>query len=254
MSCGIYRITLQRTNRHYVGQTINLDSRVAEHKRLLQMIKHHSPKLQNAWNKYGAAKFEFHTIETCLREDLDARESHWMKELDSVKTGFNCLPFPTSSLVGADKISRFAKKRTVSAVVRAQISKTLEGRIFTEKHLKNLARAGRKRMLVSSQRYQLAQWKKEHPQFGKDNNFFAHHHTAETRRLISEKGKGRVACPELCAKRSKNSTGEGNSQFGKKFKFYNNGLVNRKILLDEIVPFLKENPEFTPGHKPRSIM
>lgn len=68
MSC-IYKIVNVLTGDLYIGSTNNYKKRIGEHKRKLDQNKHHSPKLQNAWNKYSGDFFEFHLITDCIVEN-----------------------------------------------------------------------------------------------------------------------------------------------------------------------------------------
>jgi len=57
-----------------------MKARWSQHKALLNMGKHHTPRLQNLWNKDGAQYFDYRVIETCLSdpETLIAREQLWI--------------------------------------------------------------------------------------------------------------------------------------------------------------------------------
>lgn len=59
---GIYAIVNLVNNKQYIGSTENLRFRFNAHKRLLREQKHHSYKLQRAYNKYGEGCFEFRRL------------------------------------------------------------------------------------------------------------------------------------------------------------------------------------------------
>lgn len=59
---GVYKIENIINGKLYIGSSINIYKRWGEHKRLLRINKHHSYKLQNAWNKYGKNNFKFEII------------------------------------------------------------------------------------------------------------------------------------------------------------------------------------------------
>ena len=50
--CGIYKITNKINNKKYIGQSIHVKERIAEHKNQLKNNTHHNQYLQNAYNKY----------------------------------------------------------------------------------------------------------------------------------------------------------------------------------------------------------
>lgn len=75
----VYQIKNTLNGRVYIGSTRNLKKRWAEHRRDLMANKHHSQKLQNAWNKYGEDSFEFSILEVVLDlENLLGQEQHWI--------------------------------------------------------------------------------------------------------------------------------------------------------------------------------
>ncbi|MEY8800156.1 GIY-YIG nuclease family protein [Leisingera sp. XS_AS12] len=80
MTTGIYAIVNRTTGDRYVGQSVNIEKRWAEHRRALTSGRASSPALQEAWNSYGEATFDFRILERCEPEDLDQREqSHMLK-------------------------------------------------------------------------------------------------------------------------------------------------------------------------------
>lgn len=88
----IYRITNIITNDCYVGITENFKQRKKKHITELNTNKHHSPKLQNAWNYYGADKFEWtvREIEISCYDDLYDYEIQEIEKYDSYNNGYNC--------------------------------------------------------------------------------------------------------------------------------------------------------------------
>jgi len=84
LSIGIYKITNKITNECYIGQSVDIEKRWENHKRLLKRNHHRyegskqKSVLQNAWNKYGEDNFEFIIIEECSKEELNNREVYWI--------------------------------------------------------------------------------------------------------------------------------------------------------------------------------
>jgi group I intron endonuclease len=89
----IYRITLVRDGRTYVGQTRKKEGRRwSEHKKLLRSGSHYNDYLQKAWNAYGESSFEFAVLEPVkYLEDLTAAEMRWIRMYDATnrQRGFN---------------------------------------------------------------------------------------------------------------------------------------------------------------------
>ena len=88
---GIYRIA--NGGKYYVGSAINIQRRFAQHISALRSSRHHSIKLQRAWDKYGEAEFVFEVIEDVAdRAMLLEREQHWIDELNACDGGYNIAP------------------------------------------------------------------------------------------------------------------------------------------------------------------
>lgn len=81
---GVYAIINQERGYIYVGSSIQLTKRWIRHQTLLRNNKHHSRHLQNAWNKYGAERFQFVILAFCERPDLAATEQSYLNALHPV--------------------------------------------------------------------------------------------------------------------------------------------------------------------------
>lgn len=77
---GIYAIRNRATGSEYIGSAANIRSRWAAHRHALAHSKNSPPKLQCAWNKYGAAVFDFLVLETCDKHELLVREQHYIDQ------------------------------------------------------------------------------------------------------------------------------------------------------------------------------
>jgi group I intron endonuclease len=73
MTQGIYSIKNKLNGKVYIGSSKNIEGRIYHHKQLLARGKHHSIKLQRAWNRDGADNFEFSIIET-VEENINLFE------------------------------------------------------------------------------------------------------------------------------------------------------------------------------------
>ena len=78
---GIYKIINKVNQKVYVGSSIDIKSRIRNHKSDLRGNRHHCSHLQYAYNKYGESNFEAKVIERCDREVLLERERYWMEYL-----------------------------------------------------------------------------------------------------------------------------------------------------------------------------
>jgi group I intron endonuclease len=86
----IYAILNLKTKKLYIGSTNNFSRRKNQHIKDLNRNKHHSTKLQNAWNKYSEKMFHFVIIETLSEEDnIMEREQYYMDLYKSYDKGYN---------------------------------------------------------------------------------------------------------------------------------------------------------------------
>lgn len=93
---GIYIITNLENNKVYIGQSIDLWTRINEgYFQKLPKGKGHNIHLQRAWDKYGKKNFSFKVLEYIKDiNSLNERETYWIKEYNSTnnKFGYNIQP------------------------------------------------------------------------------------------------------------------------------------------------------------------
>lgn len=117
---GIYQIINIITNKSYIGSASNIRERWNAHKLRLRNNKHHSPYLQNSWNKHGEEVFIFNILARCPKnkEYLLKLEQFY---LDTLKPEYNIAQTAGSCLGIKLSIER-----------KNQISKSLTGHICSE--------------------------------------------------------------------------------------------------------------------------
>lgn len=87
---GIYKIQSKiKPERIYIGSAVDLYNRWRIHKRSLFKNKHHSPQLQNHYNKYGEEDLIFYPLYFCSRDELIEAEQCF---IDFFHPYFNVLP------------------------------------------------------------------------------------------------------------------------------------------------------------------
>lgn len=92
---GIYKITNIVNSKVYIGQSIDLWTRINEgHLQKLKKQKSHNKYLQRAWNKYGENNFIFEIIEYAEIDRLDEIETNWINKCKShiKEYGYNLIP------------------------------------------------------------------------------------------------------------------------------------------------------------------
>lgn len=85
---GIYKIT-SPIGKIYIGRAININRRFTDYKRLSCKQQ---PILYQSFLKYGVDSHTFEVLLECEREDLNERESYYIKLLNSTERGIgmNC--------------------------------------------------------------------------------------------------------------------------------------------------------------------
>lgn len=88
----IYGIQCRITKKWYIGSCLDFKKRMERHRWYLRHNRHHSPKLQRAYNKYGAVNFDVSILEYLV--DVSKRftlEEQFIKHYDSKRYGYNIL-------------------------------------------------------------------------------------------------------------------------------------------------------------------
>ena len=78
-TCGIYTITTPN-NSVYVGSSNKIERRFSEHRSMLKYGKHHSVRLQSAFDKHGS-NLKFEIVCQCNAKDLNKKEQEYINKL-----------------------------------------------------------------------------------------------------------------------------------------------------------------------------
>lgn len=92
-SSGIYKIINILNDKIYIGSTESFKIRFNKHIGALRNKRHHSPHLQNFYNKYGEGCLKFQIVEIVDESKLIEREQYYLDTLKPFgENGFNCSP------------------------------------------------------------------------------------------------------------------------------------------------------------------
>jgi group I intron endonuclease len=80
---GIYKITNKKNNKIYIGQSVNIERRLQEHKQKRNVT------IDDYINVLGSENFDFEVVEECKIEDLDKKEKFYISLYDSQNNGYN---------------------------------------------------------------------------------------------------------------------------------------------------------------------
>lgn len=139
-SSGIYQIKNVLNNKIYIGSSSNVKKRHDSHKRALISNKHKNSRLQNSWNKYGEAAFEFEILITC-----DPSMCIWYEQqfIDQWKPEYNLSP-TAGSCLGVKNSDEVKRKRSKILIG----NKRTLGYKHTEESKRKISEAGKTRVLT----------------------------------------------------------------------------------------------------------
>ena len=200
---GIYCIRNQINGKCYVGQSVNIKSRIAQH---FNLRDNHTICLHNAIRKYGKEMFVWEVLELCSEAILDDRECYWIDALSCIRPkGYN---LRTGGARGrhtkeaCDKIRIANIGKTLSAETREKLSKASKGRVPWNKGMSGFVKS-RATLLKMSE----AMKGEKNPRYGKTLSKTDKERllkarrkkgcSAETRKKLSMAAKGRVRTPEM---------------------------------------------------------
>lgn len=158
---GIYAIVNRVSHWVYIGQTQDVNTRWAQHCRLLRKNRHNNPHLQNAWNKYGEHNFYYTVLEECSLESLNYSEQRWF-EITSPKYNISRIPghsmrgIPKSAEV-RERISKANKGKRRSTESRVKQSNTMKGRKDSPERVERRAASTRGRKHTYDERRKMSE-------------------------------------------------------------------------------------------------
>ena len=131
-TCGIYKITNQINGKCYVGQSVNIKRRWRSHKTKAfnPLDTQYECPLYRAIRKYGLENFSFEILEECLKEELNEKESSYIKKYNSnsESCGYNLTPGgdskgPTLKKLTEEQLQEIFKLLKSSNLSQTEIAK-----------------------------------------------------------------------------------------------------------------------------------
>lgn len=109
MTIGIYALYWEEQDLIYIGLSQSIEPRFKEHLRDMRNQEHTNYKVQGTYNLYGNP--ELVIIEECLIRQLNDKEIHWTKELDTLNTrhGLNIIEAGGSGFGTSASNSKYSK-------------------------------------------------------------------------------------------------------------------------------------------------
>jgi len=204
---GLYAIKNIKTNKVYIGQSIERNKRLISHKNLLSNCKHSNIYLQHSWNKYGENSFVFCNWLHCDKSQLDLLEMRWIAYFKARNLSYNLES-------GGNK----NKKHCLSTKIKIGISS--KGKKRTKESIQKQIDRQKGKSLPKSTRIKLKQnhvgfKNKHHSEITKNKirkGLNGHDVGEETRNKISQKLKGKTKSVEAIKKMRQSLFGHKISQ------------------------------------------
>lgn len=148
----------------YIGSSINIKSRLQDHKRSLRSKTHRNKYLQRSWDKYGELNFEFLIVEKVISGVLFDREQYYIDLYNSANPNFGYNLHPSAygprgykwSIESKLKQSESKKGCVILQSTRLKISESLKGRIKTPEEIYKLHLANKGKIIPESQRKKIS--------------------------------------------------------------------------------------------------
>lgn len=162
---GIYAIQNKINKKMYIGMTTDFKDRIEYHLWELRNNKHHSIKLQRAFNKYGEDNFEYYVLEEMKEStsnQLAEKERDYIKKYDTYNNGYNCS-------LGGEKEKGYTPSQEAirKLIIRNKTTKPMLGKHLSQKSKDKISKANK----------------------GKGNGFYGKTHSEENKKKFSEHAK-----------------------------------------------------------------
>jgi len=222
---GIYKIT-SPSGRNYIGQSVNIERRWYQYKK--HAHKNKQPFLCRSFDKYGVDNHDFEIIETIDKEISNEELIKWLDEREL----FYSIKFNSMAPIGLNlRIGKGSGRLSKIANEKNRLSHLGEKNHMYGKHVseetrqKQRGRTGEKSYWFKREKselhkkkisdfrsnYKAPNWVREKisdAHKGSKNSMYGLHHSEETKRKISEKGKGRKHTEEAKLKMSLSRKGK----------------------------------------------
>lgn len=125
MTAGIYKITNKISGMSYVGQSVNIEQRWAQHGVMLRKRTHHCSGLQEDFNQHGIQGFEFSVVEVLSSDTpLLDREAHWIGQLKPLTYNSEYITPHKGGRTERADVRATPRTRQLLALIKKQTGKT----------------------------------------------------------------------------------------------------------------------------------
>ena len=191
---GIYVIRNLKNGKCYYGSSKDIKKRWRVHRNQLNSGKHHNTHLQRSWVNYGNDNFIFEVVEECSKELLLEREQYYLDLKPEYNIGLK------SS--GGDNLSKNPNKGDIIHRMTETIKKRYDSMSDEEKKEKHSRPKEKNPNWKGGVSVKYCECGKEiapinstcvecRDRFGENNPFYGKTHSEETKKILSEKRKGK---------------------------------------------------------------
>lgn len=132
---GIYKWTNLINNKVYIGQSINIEARKAEHIKLSKDLTY-TTNIAKALRKYSIDNFTFEILEECNVNELDNKESYWINYYDSLNKdkGYNMIEVGAipNSTGSNNPMSKLTEEEVLDIRIKIYINKIDSLTVFNQ--------------------------------------------------------------------------------------------------------------------------
>ena len=129
MKSGIYKIKCIPSNKIYIGQSIDVNSRLNTHLNDLKNNTHCNTEMQNDFNTYGAVNFEFKVIASCEPEVLNCLEKYYIQKYYDLNRSYNMKAGGAKNrqenLLTIDEYKKIEEFKSIDKIYISQLEPTL---------------------------------------------------------------------------------------------------------------------------------
>lgn len=191
----VYSITNIKTNKIYIGQTINFKRRKSEHIYNLKNNKHRNHYLQEDFNIFGEASFIFKIEAENLNRDqrleIETKLIQFHGGIESFQV-YNFQDNINENIEMKNLVSKNQKGKVIKTSSIEKMREKLKGRTLSDSHKQNI-RKSCKRFIgdINPAKRPEVRKKISEAVSGKNNGFYGKHHSQEAKDKIRQSRLGK---------------------------------------------------------------
>ena len=193
---GIYKIVNLKNGKFYIGSSKNIIRRWYFHKSALKNKRHHCIHLQRSWNKHGESSFRFEIIKKLPYATESILFAEELKHISDLLPQYNI-----GGVSGGDNLTNNPNRESIIKRITSTLQKQVSKMTEEERRLRwsrpgntNPNWKGGSTYCICGNRINSNSkcCIKCVDRKTKNNSFYGHHHTDDTKKYLSSKMKGKL--------------------------------------------------------------